>query len=139
MKRSTIFKFDNCGPPNPSAGFTLLEILVAMSIMACVLVAVYKMHMQTISMSNRIRFTSVSPFLAQSKLSEVETKSADELQDDAGDFGDEFQGYRWQVSVEEVESNLLGGVREDLKKIDITVSFNEDENTYTLRTYRLVR
>jgi len=36
----------------PQRGFTLLEIMAALSILAIVLVSVYKLHAQTVAMNN---------------------------------------------------------------------------------------
>jgi len=33
---------------------------------------------------------------------------------------------------------MLGTVAESLKKIEVTISYNNDEFTYSLRTYRLL-
>ena len=116
-------------------GFTLLEIMVAVSIIAIVFISVFKMHTQTISMSSDVRFYTTAPLLAQSKLTEYELKSVDDLSDDSGGFGEEYPGYSWQVSVNDVESEVLEDTAKDLKRIDVSVSFNE-ENAYQLRSYR---
>ncbi len=123
----------------PAAGFTLLEIMVSISIIAIVLVAVYRMHTQTISMNTSVKFYSTAPLLAHGKIAELEINPSNELTDDFGNFGEEFPGYRWSVSIDDIESNFLGTTSEDLKKIDVTVSFNNDELTYNLRKYRFVR
>ncbi|MBT8350717.1 MAG: prepilin-type N-terminal cleavage/methylation domain-containing protein [Deltaproteobacteria bacterium] len=122
-----------------NTGFTLLEIMVAISIIAIVLVTVYRMHAQTISMNVISRFNTVAPVLAKQILTQNETKTLDELADDSGDFGKEFTDYKWQVSVKEVESEALGEIAKDLKQIEVTVSLNEDEDVYTLRSYRFFR
>ena len=122
-----------------STGFTLLEIMVAISIIAIVLVTVYRMHAQTISMNFISRFYTVAPVLAKKILTQVETKALDDLADDSGDFGKEFSDYKWQVSVKEVESDALGEIAKDVKQIEVTVSLNEDEDVYTLRSYRFFR
>ena len=116
-------------------GFTLLEIMVAISIIGIVLVSVYKMHAQTISMNYEARFYATAPLLAQLKMAELETKLLEEQTNDSGDFGDEFPGYRWNVVIDDVESEALGNTAEDLKEINVFVSFNNDEFTYSLRTY----
>lgn len=122
----------------PDSGFTLLEIMVALSIIAIVLVSVYKMQAQTISMNYAARFYATAPLLAQLKIAELETENLEEQADDSGDFGDEFPGYRWNVVIDDIESETLGRIGENLKQIDINVSFNNDEFTYNLRTYRFV-
>jgi len=119
-------------------GFTLLEVMMAISIMAIVLIAVYRMHTQTISMSNAARFHTTAPLLAQGKIAELGIKSSTELGGDSGNFGDEFPGYSWSVSVEDVESEVLGNLAKNLKKIDVTVNFNDDEFVYGFRTYKLI-
>lgn len=125
--------------PQSKAGFTLLEIMVAISIMAIVLVTVFRMHAQTLSMTYSARFYATSPLLAQKKMVEIESKGQQDITDDSGDFGDEFPGYRWQVAVDDVESKALGSVAENLKKIDILVTLNNDEFTYSVRTYKFLQ
>ena len=123
----------------PDSGFTLLEIMVAVSIIAIVLVSVYKMQAQTITMNYAARFYATAPLLAQLKIAEVEIENLGESADDSGDFGDEFPGYRWNVVIDDIDSELLGNIAENLKKIDVNVSFNTDEFTYSLRTYRFIQ
>ena len=125
--------------PQPAPGFTLLEVLIAVAIMAIVLVSVYRMHSQTLSMTTATRFYTQAPMLAQSKMAQLETAPADSISGDSGDFGDKFPGYRWSVSTEEVSSEALGEVADDLKRIDVTVSLYESEYEYSIRAYRLVR
>jgi len=123
----------------PDSGFTLLEIMVALSIIAIVLVSVYKMQAQTISMNHAARFYTTAPLLAQLKIVEVEIENPGEQTDNSGDFGDEFPGYRWNVVIDDVESEPLGNIAENLKQINVNVSFNTDEFTYSLRTYRFMQ
>ena len=119
------------------AGFTLLEILVAMSIITIALIAIFKLYTQTISMNQTLSFNTTAPFLAQKKMAEQTSMPAEELSDNTGDFGEDFPGYTWAVSVEEVVSEVLE--TEELKKIDIRVSWNDDEHVYYLRRYRFLR
>ena len=117
--------------PQPEAGFTFLEIMVAISIMAIVLVTIYRMHAQTLSMNYSARFYTTAPLLAQKKMVEIESKGQQDMTDDSG--------YRWRVAVDDVESKALGGVAENLKKIDILVTLNNDEFTYSVRTYKFLQ
>ncbi len=119
-----------------ACGFTLLEIMVSISVIAIVLVSVYRLHAQTISMQQAARFYTTAPLLAQNKMTEFEIKPLDELKDDSGSFGDEFPGYNWKIAVGDVESQALGKTAENLKKIDITLSAGNDGFVYNLRTYR---
>ena len=123
--------------PRGKAGFTLLEILVAMSIITFALIAIFKLYTQTISMNHLLSFNTTAPFLAQKKMAEQTSMPGKELSDNTGDFGEDFPGYTWAVSVEEVASEVLE--MEDLKKIDLRVSMNSDEQVYYLRRYRFLR
>jgi len=118
--------------------FTLLEVMVAVSIMAIVLIAVYRMQAQTIAMSNASRFYTTAPLLAQSKIAELGIISSVELGGGSGDFGEDFPGYTWNLEIEEMESEVLGSYAKDLKRIDVSVNFNEGEFVYGFRTYKFL-
>ena len=122
-----------------ASGFTLLEVMVAMAIMAIVLVSVYRMHSQTLTMNMAARFYTQAPMLAQSKLAQLEIASSGEIAGDSGDFGEKFPGYTWRISTDEISSEALGEIAADLKRIDMKVSFNNDEYSYNIRTYRFLR
>ena len=121
------------------SGFTLLEVMVAVAVMSIVLVSVYRMHSQSLTMNTAARFYTQAPLLAQSKMAAIETLSAGGFSEDSGDFGEQFPGYNWKVSEKDVASEVLGTVAEDLKQIDVTVSYNDDQFSYNLRTYRFKR
>ena len=131
--------FDSTEETPGIAGFTLLEIMVAISIISIALIAVYRLYTQTLSMNQQLMFNTQAPMLAQKKMAELYALSQDELTDNSGDFGDEFHSYRWAASIETVTSEILGDLAEDLKRIDLVISFNDDELSYRLRAYRWVR
>ncbi|MCK5204633.1 MAG: prepilin-type N-terminal cleavage/methylation domain-containing protein [Desulfobacterales bacterium] len=119
-----------------SFGFTLLEVMIALAVMAIVLVSVYRMHSQSLTMNTAARFYTQAPILAQGKMAELEALSSGAFPENSGDFGEQFPGYSWKTSVADITSEILGEVAEDLKRVDITVSLNENQFVYSLRTYR---
>jgi general secretion pathway protein I len=121
------------------SGFTLMEVLVALSIMAIVIMAIFRLHSQTIDMARDSDFWVTAPLLAGGKMAEIETRFPDVAPAGQGDFGDAHPGYTWQATVAEVASETLGNVAEDLKQIDVTVTFDEGKRTFNLRGYRFVR
>ena len=130
------------GPPGFSRtafGFTLLEVMVALAVMSIVLVSVYRMHSQSLTMNTAARFYTLAPLLAQNKMAELETLSSGGFPDDSGDFGEQYPGYDWQTSLVEVSSEVLGEVANDLKRIDLTVSYNNNQFSHSIRTYRFQR
>ena len=122
-----------------SFGFTLLEVMVALAVMAIVLVSVYRMHSQSLTMNTAARFYTQAPILAQGKMAELEALSSGAFPENSGDFGEQFPGYSWKTSVADINFEILGEVAEDLKRVDITVSLNENQFVYNLRTYRFQR
>ena len=120
-------------------GFTLLEVMIALAVMSIVLVSVYRMHSQSLTMNTAVRFYTLAPLLAQNKMAELETLSSGGFPDDSGDFGEQYPGYSWRASLADVSSEVLGEVADDLKRIGVTVSLNENQFVYTLRAYRFLR
>ena len=110
--------------------------MLALSMIAIVVVAVYKMQHDTIAMNNAARFHTTAPLLALKKMSEIGGKSLNEVADESGGFGEDFPGYGWNIAVAEVESEELGTVAERLKKIDVSVFSGEGKMTYQLRLYK---
>ena len=116
-------------------GFTLLEVMVALAVLATTLAVIYQLHGHTMMISSSARFYNLAPMLARSKLSELEQSVYKELADSSGDFGEDYPGYNWSIQIEDVESDLLTAKQYHMARFDVQVSQNE-ENSYTLRTYR---
>ncbi len=122
------------GKMKSSSGFTLLEVMLAMAILAIALVAVFQSQSQSISMVGQARFATTASLLAQSKMAEVETMDPGEINADSGDFGDDFPDYSWKIDVTETQV-------ENVKKIEVTVT-NERmrlNNSYRLVLYRYIK
>jgi len=120
-------------------GFTLLEVMVALSIISVVITAVFGLQSQTVVLNTNAQFDTKAPFLAQFKITEIIADISNHREDQAGDFGDEFSGYAWRSSVKDIESETIGSFAEKMKRIDVSVTFNEEEFVYTLTTYRLLQ
>lgn len=125
------------------SGFTLLEVMVALGIMAIVLTSVYRLQAQTLSMSLESRFTAQAPLLARSALTRYDETARREqrpLATDQGDFGREFPGYAWKITVDEAPSQTLGAdISRDMKRIQVLVTLNGGQYVYGMRSYRFVR
>jgi len=121
-------------------GFTLLEVMVALGIMAIVLMSVYRLQSQTIAMSMESRFYTQAPLLARSALSRFEESTESRFATSQGDFGREYPGYQWKITVEDAPSAALGvDISRDMKRIDVLVTLNNGEYAYGFRTYRFKR
>ena len=118
-----------------SHGFTLLEVMVALAVLAIALTSIYRLQGQTMMMSASARFYSLAPQLTRIKLAEIERQEFKDIVNGTGDFGQDFPGYTWTLEIEDTASDLITSKQYHLARIDITVSKNE-ENSYQLRTYR---
>jgi general secretion pathway protein I len=137
MRTSTNIRAKQGHPQQGRAGFTLLEILVAMSIITFALIAIFRLYTQTISNNYLLSFNTTAPFLAQKIMAEQTSMPGDELGDNSGDFEEKFPGYTWAVTIEDLVPEVLE--TDDLKKIDVRVFLNGGEETYYLRRYRFLR
>lgn len=117
-------------------GFTLMEVMVALSVVAIALMAVYRMHTQTLFMDARGRFDTVATMLARQKLADIDTIDLGDLTSDSGDFGNAHPGYAWGIQSEDVSSDLLKEDGPTLKRITVTISFNAEESIFNLTTFR---
>ncbi len=115
------------------AGFTLIEVIVAVAIIATGFFAVYNLHLQSIRANNHVRFHLKAPELAKIKISEIDS-DLENLTEATGDFGDLSQGYSWRVTPLEMESETLGSVVDQLVKYNLEI-LNES-SSYTLTVYR---
>ena len=120
-------------------GFTLLEVMIALTVMSIVLVSVYRMHSQSLTMNTAARFYTLAPLLAQNKMAELEALSSDGFMDNSGDFGEQYPGYSWRTSLVDVSSEVLGEVADDIKQIDLIISYNDNQFLHSFRTYRFQR
>lgn len=118
-------------------GFTLLEVMVAIALIAIALTAVLGSQSQSVSLAGEARFNTTATLLAQSKMAEIELQDPRDLTADSGDFDEDFPGYTWNLSVSNVMFDRPENVSDHLKQVDLTISWGEDEQfQYALRVYR---
>ena len=115
-------------------GFTLLEVMIAMAILAISLVAVFRSQSQSVSMAGEARFLTTASLLAQGKMAEVESMKPQDLSNNNGVFGEDYPDYLWRIEVKDTAIQYL-------KKIDVIVtnSVMVANNAYQLELYRFVR
>lgn len=115
-------------------GFTLLEVMIAMAILAVALVAVYQSQSQSLLMASDSRFLTTASLLAQSRMAEIAMMDVPRANAADGDFGEDFPDFRWQMEVGNVEEIPL------LRRITLTVTHTRmtARNSYRLTLYKVV-
>ena len=125
----------------PDKGFTLLEILVAMAVLAIVLTSAFKLQSSSLVLSEAAHFKAVAPVLAERQLAVLALDGYDS-DDMAGAFDTPYNGYTWKCDVadftdktgwEEILSESQAG---RLKQIRLTVSNPGQGRQFTLNTWR---
>lgn len=117
-------------------GFTLLEVMIAIAIMAIALTTLLGSQSQSVFFANSAKFETMAALLAQSKMSEITIQAADSLSSDSGDFGEDYPGYTWEATVSDVSIEGLDAISDYLKQIDLAVTWGT--LSYNLRLYHYV-
>jgi general secretion pathway protein I len=113
-------------------GFTLLEVMVALAIVAGVLLTVISSVNYHLSVVTRDRSESTAMLLARGKLEELEQeKSLPEKRD--GNFAPAHPDYTWKVETGplEISGMPVPGARKDT----LTVTWEEKKRSLTLVYY----
>lgn len=114
----------------PDKGFTLLEVMVALAIIATALVTLLGTHLLSLNLAHRHKEQTMATMLARQKMEELLTTPFESLTSDAGDFGSEHPGYKWETEVEDAE-------KDNLKRVKILIKLPESDfelDTFISRT-----
>lgn len=117
-------------------GFTLLEVMVAVALLAVALTTLLGSQSQSISYANTAKFETMAALLAQSKMSEIALHDESSLSSDSGNFGEDYPGYTWKASVTDISFEGSDEIANYLKQIDLTVSWGV--YSYNSRLYQYV-
>ena len=117
-----------------SDGFTLLEVMVAVAIIAIALTTLFASQSQSVSLACESRFNTTAPLLAREKMAEVVVAGLADLNADSGDYGDDFPGYRWRVEPRYVPTGVPAEISELLKGVAVVVSWGEPERYHYVLT-----
>jgi len=119
-------------------GFTLLEIMISVSIIAIVFVSLFRMQSGTIDLAQGGKFNSMAPFLARKLLVDIEQDLTDRSEF-AGNFGENYPGYEWVCKITTSFDGLdfLSETSHgNLKKIYLEISEKNRQKAYKITTWR---
>ena len=103
-------------------GFTLLEVMIAVAILAVSLMALMSLQSQALLASARAEKISISTWLAQQKMAEIlleiekgvlKGEFPDE-KEEQGNFENQFPDFFWRLKITRVELPMPEGVQDEM-------------------------
>jgi general secretion pathway protein I len=102
-------------------GFTLLEIIICLGLIALVLVAVFHLQAQNLDLQSEAQFMTTATCLLQERLSQIQALEQIEEGTNSGDFGKDYPDYTYTQEVSEVPDT------ETLYKVKVAVILERDK------------
>jgi prepilin-type N-terminal cleavage/methylation domain-containing protein len=102
-------------------GFTLLEIVICLGLIALVLVAVFHLQAQNLDLQSEAQFMTIATCLLQERLSQVQAQEEIDEGTSTGDFGEDYPDYTYTQEVSEVPDT------ETLYKVRVAVILERDQ------------
>jgi len=102
-------------------GFTLLEIVICLGLIALVLVAVFHLQAQNLDLQSEAQFMTTATCLLQERLSQIQAQEKIEEGTNSGDFGKDYPDYTYTQEVSEVPDT------ETLYKVRVAVILERDK------------
>lgn len=124
-------------PNRNQAGFTLLEVIIAMAIMVLAFTAILAVQSGSLQATIKSRQLNVVAMLARNRMVDAELqiqgKTFDEVQkEQQGTFEAPYQDYRWKQEIKEIEFPSM-----NLGKASSTDSGGEGVDALSERLYKL--
>ncbi|HHO49072.1 MAG TPA: prepilin-type N-terminal cleavage/methylation domain-containing protein [Desulfobacteraceae bacterium] len=119
------------------SGFTFLEVLVAVAIIAIAFVTLIGSQSQSVSVAGDSRFNVDAALLAQQKLTELAMADFDDIYSQTGNFEEINPAYWWRTEVRNVYDDETGipGTGELLKLVELTITMGEEgRRAYVVRS-----
>jgi general secretion pathway protein I len=112
-------------PSRAARGFTLLEVMVALAVIATAFTALLGLHVRNLRLAAREQAYTQALLLARSLITEVELGGFPEVSINEGDFEEShpgrYPGFRWQRTVSDF------GIIPDTREVTVRVIPNGDE------------
>lgn len=126
-----------------SDGFTLLEVLIAIAVLAVTLTVIFGSQSQSLSLATEARFYTRAAFLLEEKMAELESGLI-EAHSSEGDFGERYPGYQWKLEASEIAiGDIVEGVssdsREFLTRMTITITWQDSPYSLSMDYYHQPR
>jgi prepilin-type N-terminal cleavage/methylation domain-containing protein len=112
-------------------GFSLLEILISMGLIAIALLAVFRLQSQNVTLLSEARFMTVAVYLAQDRLSRILSQDPLGADSRSDEFGEDYPSFRYREEISNVEDF------DNLFKVMVTIMEEEESviRDFSVETY----
>ncbi len=116
---------------NKNSGFTLLEVMISLLIIATSFVVLLHSRNQSIIAADYARSVTIATLLASEKMGEMEQGGISSGGDDSGGFED-YPGYSWHSTVSDT-------AYEHMKEVRVEISFGDGRGKRSVDLVNYVR
>lgn len=129
-----------CSPDAARRGFTLLEVLVAVVLVALALVTFMGLHLRSLDATLRAQDLTTAVLLAQGQLAAM--GDFPDTGEEQGTFNDpDLTRFRWATAVTEftLDAKVAGGLPVTVRRLEATIFWvdGQQPHSYTLEAYGL--
>lgn len=114
-----------------NSGFTLLEIVIALGLIATALMAVFRLQAQNLDLQSEAKFITVANQLARERIARIQASDTLSEGETSGDFGEDYPEYTYREEISEMPD------MEELYKIRLSVLLEREVvvKNLSLETY----
>ncbi len=124
---------------NTNKGFTLLEVMIAVSITSIILIPLFRMQVENIKLAATIKFQSTALILSKQLLIKIELDPLN-WSEINGNFGPDYPELEWACNISKNPFKEIGPQNSDnrhhLMRIEIEVHDQSRKNKYKTVTWR---
>jgi prepilin-type N-terminal cleavage/methylation domain-containing protein len=102
-------------------GFTLLEIVICLGLIALVLMAAFHLQAQNLDLQSEAQFMTTATCLLQERISQIQAMEKIDEGTNSGDFGKDYPDYTYKQEVSAVPDT------ETLYRVKVTVILERDK------------
>lgn len=120
-------------------GFTLLEVMIALAILAIALSSLFGSQSQSLSLAIEGKFNTAAALLAREKLAEYSAGVVEPVSGE-GDFGDVFPDFSWRAEVRDAGLELLAenqAEQDPLLRLDLVITWQDERYSASFTEYIL--
>ncbi len=103
-----------------NSGFTLLEIVIALGLIATALMAVFRIQAQNLDLQSEAKFMTIANQLVQDRVARIQASTTLSEGTTSGDCGEDYPNYTYREEISEVPD------MEDLYKVRLSVFLERD-------------